>query len=65
MIILGANKAQFGNMEFDAQRIKGVENENAKLKKLLAEQMLGKAILRDIASKKVTSDDKRSAVVQA
>jgi len=46
-------KAKFGGMEVsDARRLKALEDENAKLKKLLAEQMLDNAILKDAASKK-------------
>ena len=36
----------------DARRLKALEEENARLKKLLAEQMLDNAILKDVASKK-------------
>ena len=36
----------------DARRLKALEDENTKLKKLLAEQMLDNAMLRDVASKK-------------
>jgi putative transposase len=36
----------------DARRLKALEDENARLKKLLAEQMLDNAILKDVASKK-------------
>jgi putative transposase len=36
----------------DARRLRALEDENAKLKKLLAEQMLDNAILRDVAAKK-------------
>jgi hypothetical protein len=36
----------------DARRLKALEDENARLKKLLADQMLDNAMLRDIASKK-------------
>jgi len=36
----------------DARRLKALEEENARLKKLLAEQMLDNAILRDVSSKK-------------
>ena len=36
----------------DARRLKSLEEENVKLKKLLAEQMLDNAILKDVASKK-------------
>jgi len=46
-------KAKFGSMEVsDARRLRTLEDENAKLKKLLAEQMLDNAILKDVASKK-------------
>ena len=36
----------------DAKRLKALEDENAKLKRLLAEAMLDNAMLKDIASKK-------------
>jgi putative transposase len=46
-------KAKFGGMDVsDARRLKALEGENAKLKKLLAEAMLDNAMLKDIASKK-------------
>lgn len=46
-------KARFGGMEVsEARRLKALEDENAKLKKLLAEAMLDNAMLKDIASKK-------------
>lgn len=46
-------KAKYGGMEVsEARRLKALENENAKLKKLLAEAMLDNAMLKDIASKK-------------
>ena len=46
-------KAKYGGMEVsDARRLKALEEENARLKKLLAEQMLDNAILKDVASKK-------------
>jgi putative transposase len=35
----------------DAQRLKALEDENGKLKKLLAEAMLDNAMLKDIAAK--------------
>ena len=45
-------KAKFGGLEVsDARRLKALEDENAKQKKLLAEQMLDNAMLRDVASK--------------
>jgi len=36
----------------DAKRLKALEDENAKLKKLLAEAMLDNAILKDVNSRK-------------
>ncbi len=46
-------KAKFGGMDVsDARKLKALEDENAKLKKLLAEQMLDNAMLRDVNSKK-------------
>jgi putative transposase len=46
-------KAKYGGQEVsDARRLKALEDENAKLKKLLAESMLDNAMLKDIASKK-------------
>ena len=46
-------KAKFGGMDVsDAKRLKALEDENAKLKKLLAETMLDNAILKDVESKK-------------
>ena len=46
-------KAKYGGLEIsDAKRLRALEDENAKLKKLLAEAMLDNAMLKDIASKK-------------
>ena len=46
-------KAKYGGLEVsDARRVKALEDENGKLKKLLAEAMLDNAMLKDIASKK-------------
>ena len=46
-------KAKFGGLEVsDARKLKALEAENAKLKKLLAEQMLDNAMLKDVASRK-------------
>jgi putative transposase len=46
-------KAKFGGLDIsDAKRMKALEDENAKLKKLLAEAMLDNAMLKDIATKK-------------
>jgi putative transposase len=46
-------KSKFGGMDVsDAKRLKALEDENAKLKKLLAETMLDNAILKDVNSRK-------------
>jgi putative transposase len=46
-------KAKFGGMDVsDARKLRALEDENTKLKKLLAEQMLDNAMLKDINSKK-------------
>lgn len=46
-------KAKYGGLEVsDAKRLKALQDENAKLKKLLAEAELDKAMLREIAAKK-------------
>jgi putative transposase len=46
-------KAKYGGMDVsDARRLRALEDENSKLKKLLAETMLDNAILKDIAAKK-------------
>jgi putative transposase len=45
--------ARFGGLEVsDARRLRVLEDENAKLKKLLAEAMLDNAILKDVTSRK-------------
>jgi len=49
-------KAKYGGLEVsDAKRLKALEDENAKLKRLLAEAELDKAMLREIAAKNVWS----------
>lgn len=46
-------KAKYGGLEVsDAKRLKALEDENTKLKKLLAEAMLDNAMLKEVASKK-------------
>jgi putative transposase len=46
-------KAKYGGMEVsEAKRLKALEDENARLKKLLAEQMLDAAALRELVQKK-------------
>ena len=47
-------KAKYGGLEVsDAKRLKALEDENAKLKKLLAEAMLDNAALKDLLGKNV------------
>lgn len=49
-------KAKYGGMDVsDAKRLKSLEDENAKLKKLLAHQMLEAAALKELLSKNVWS----------
>jgi putative transposase len=46
-------KARYGGLDVsEAKRLKQLEDENSKLKKLLAEAMLDNAMLKDIATKK-------------
>jgi len=46
-------KAKYGGLEVsEARRLKALEDENARLKKLLAESMLNEAALRDLLGKK-------------
>jgi putative transposase len=46
-------KAKYGGLVVsDARKLKALEAENNKLKKLLAEQMLDNAMLKDINAKK-------------
>ncbi len=47
-------KSKYGGMEVsDARRLKELESENAKLKRLLADAMLDKAALKDLLAKNV------------
>ncbi|MBO0132237.1 IS3 family transposase [Agrobacterium burrii] len=57
-------KAKYGGMEVsEAKRLKALEDENARLKKLLAEQMLDAAALRELLGKKMVGPAaKRDAV---
>ena len=53
-------KAKYGGLDVsDARRLKTLEEENARLKKLLAEAMLDSAILKDVAAK--NGDARREA----
>jgi putative transposase len=46
-------KSKFGGMDVsEARRLKALETENSKLKKLLADAMLDNAALKDLLSKK-------------
>ena len=46
-------KSKYGGMDVsEARRLKALEDENRKLKKLLAESMLDNAALKDLLSKK-------------
>ena len=46
-------KAKYGGMDVsDAKRLRSLEEENRKLKKLLAESMLDQAALKELLSKK-------------
>ena len=47
-------KAKYGGMEVsEARRLKSLEDENRRLKKLLAESMLDNAALKDLLGKNV------------
>ena len=46
-------KSRYGGLEVsDARRLKELESENSKLKRLLADAMLDKAALKDLLAKK-------------
>ncbi len=46
-------KAKYGGLDVsEARRLRSLEDENRRLKKLLAETMLDNAMLKDIATKK-------------
>lgn len=46
-------KAKFGGLEVsDARRLKALENENSRLKRMLADAMLDNAALKDVLGKK-------------
>jgi putative transposase len=46
-------KSKYGGLDVsDAKRLKALEDENTKLKKLLAEAMLDNAMLKDLNAKK-------------
>ncbi|MDB2694745.1 IS3 family transposase [Erythrobacter sp.] len=60
-------KSKFGGLEVsDARRLRTLEQENSRLKKLLTEAMLDNVVLKDLAFKKmVTPGAKREAVAHA
>jgi hypothetical protein len=52
--------AKYGGLDVSqARRLKALEDESVKLKKLLADAMLDNAMLKDIAAKKVTPAARR------
>ncbi|MEI7298184.1 IS3 family transposase [Paraburkholderia tropica] len=58
-------KAKFGGMTVsDAQRLKELEQENNKLKRLLAESMLDNSALKDLLSPKIASPQAKREAVQ-
>ncbi|MCJ7872942.1 IS3 family transposase [Phaeobacter sp. J2-8] len=53
-------KAKYGGMEVsEAARLKALEDENAKLKRLLADTMLDNVVLKDLPGKELTTLTKR------
>src|SRR5260370_21235259 len=56
-------KTKYGGLDVsEARRLKALEAENARLKKLLAEAMLDNAMLKDLTTKMVTPVARREAV---
>ena len=52
-LILHKWKAKFGGMDVsDAKRLKALEEENSKLRRLLADALLDNAALKDVVSRK-------------
>src|SRR5690349_24380861 len=59
-------KAKYGGLEVsEAKLLKALEDENARLKKLLAEAMLDNAILKDVASKKTVPPARATGIPPA
>jgi transposase-like protein len=57
-------RAQYGGMKAnEAKRLRELESENARLKKLLAEAELDKAMLKELAEEILTPERRRRAVV--
>ena len=58
-------KAKYGGLEVsEARRLKSLEDENRRLKKLLAEAMLDNAALKDLLGKTVEPAARREAVAR-
>lgn len=52
-VTASANRLQYGGLDVsEARRLKTLEDENARLKKLLADSMLDNAALKDLLGKK-------------
>ncbi|MEI6801206.1 MAG: IS3 family transposase [Pseudomonadota bacterium] len=60
-------KAKYGGMDLsDAKRLKQLEDENAKLKRLVADVMLDNVVLKDLPGKALTTPaERRDAVLRA
>ena len=43
-------RKEYGGLEFQAKRMKGLERENVRLKRLVADLSLEKQVLKDVAS---------------
>ncbi|WP_372993996.1 IS3 family transposase, partial [Sulfitobacter sp.] len=55
-------KSQYGGMEVsDAAKLRAVTDENAKLKRLLADTILDNAVLKDLPGKELTTPNERRA----
>jgi putative transposase len=58
-------RSKFGDMRVsDAKRLKELETENTRLKKLLAEQMLENGVIKDVLRKKIVGAPARQALVR-
>lgn len=58
------SKATFGGMDVsEAKRLRALEEENTRLKKLLAEQMLDAAALRELLLKKLVGPAAKRAAI--
>ncbi|MBD3665986.1 IS3 family transposase [Sulfitobacter aestuariivivens] len=58
-------KAQYGGMEVsDAAKLRAITDENAKLKRLLADTMLDNVVLKDLPGKELTTPNMRRAAAR-